>query len=458
MFNNVVVEVVIGLIFIYLLYSLLATTIHEFIATLFSYRARMLEKGLEQMLDGKSFSYYWWDRLWNHFFKSNKAKEDSKFRQKKDLFTNSISCHPLYIRSGENSSVLKNAKPSYLTSNVFSDILIDVLKPNKDIPALLQDIAASVKLKAANENDPLNSDLEKILTLYIDQANGDLQRFKLLVENWYNDTMERVGGWYKRQANRILIAIGLCLAIAFNVSTIDIVKKLSDDKDVRTALVSNATDYVKNHIDKVKLPVIGTADTSKNNGVPNTVDSTKKESGSVNPLPAKIAGTTNADTTFDALRSKVDSMKALYKNNIAEANTTLGIGWGNFGLTDDTIASLKKQYDTLYAQYKKDSIAYIQCTQQPKAECEKPAKPKQKWVLTWYEKLWYIIWQTLITPHYWIGFLITAFAISLGAPFWFDLLNRFVNLRISGPKPDDTSSTPVSKTALLNQPDLTAKG
>jgi hypothetical protein len=41
-----------------------------------------------------------------------------------------------------------------------------------------------------------------------------------------------------------------------------------------------------------------------------------------------------------------------------------------------------------------------------------------------------------------IGFLATAFAISLGAPFWFDLLKKFVSVRAAGklePK-DDTSS------------------
>jgi hypothetical protein len=34
------------------------------------------------------------------------------------------------------------------------------------------------------------------------------------------------------------------------------------------------------------------------------------------------------------------------------------------------------------------------------------------------------------------GFLLTALATSLGAPFWFDLLNRFVNLRAAGKKPE----------------------
>jgi hypothetical protein len=33
-----------------------------------------------------------------------------------------------------------------------------------------------------------------------------------------------------------------------------------------------------------------------------------------------------------------------------------------------------------------------------------------------------------------LGFLITAIAISLGAPFWFDLLNKLVKIRTAGKK------------------------
>ena len=33
------------------------------------------------------------------------------------------------------------------------------------------------------------------------------------------------------------------------------------------------------------------------------------------------------------------------------------------------------------------------------------------------------------------GLLVTAGALSLGAPFWFDLLNKLVNLRAAGKKP-----------------------
>jgi hypothetical protein len=39
--------------------------------------------------------------------------------------------------------------------------------------------------------------------------------------------------------------------------------------------------------------------------------------------------------------------------------------------------------------------------------------------------------------QHWLGFVLTGFGASLGAPFWFDLLNKFVTLRASGRKPDE---------------------
>jgi hypothetical protein len=41
-----------------------------------------------------------------------------------------------------------------------------------------------------------------------------------------------------------------------------------------------------------------------------------------------------------------------------------------------------------------------------------------------------------------LGWLITAFAVSLGAPFWFDLLNKFVNIRASGKAPEEEPKSP----------------
>jgi hypothetical protein len=39
----------------------------------------------------------------------------------------------------------------------------------------------------------------------------------------------------------------------------------------------------------------------------------------------------------------------------------------------------------------------------------------------------------------WIGFLLLGLAVCLGAPFWFDLLNKIVNLRAAGKKEGATT-------------------
>ncbi len=46
-------------------------------------------------------------------------------------------------------------------------------------------------------------------------------------------------------------------------------------------------------------------------------------------------------------------------------------------------------------------------------------------------------WLTIV-----LGWLITAFAVSLGAPFWFDLLNKFINVRASGKAPEEEPKSP----------------
>ncbi len=418
MFNNAVLDVTIGLVFIYLLYSLLASTVKEFIATIFEYRGKMLERGIEQMLDGKNYKYFWWDRLRYWMSKKAAEKPDSKLALKKGLFASNITSHELYRRSAENAT---DKRPSYLAADTFSDILIDVMKGDANDSALLKNIEQYVDQNLAG-----NEGLQKILKMYLDQANGDLQKFKLIVENWYNDTMDRVSGWYKQQSNRILMTIGLFMAVIFNVSTIEIVDKLSTDKTAREALVQNATQYVKSHMDSAHQEPIKPAanpaaiDTSnKSVGGKKTVDSSKPNS------------LVNTDTNFTVIREKLDSMKKLYKSTIEENNTLVGLGWDDYGFTSD-------------------SLKWVNDGANPKC------KPEHK---SWPGKVIYILKKTATTPRKWLGFLLTAFAISLGAPFWFDLLNRFINLRASGAKPGNKSSTPVSKTALLNQkPDPTAKG
>ena len=57
---------------------------------------------------------------------------------------------------------------------------------------------------------------------------------------WFNDTMDRTNGWYKRKLQLILFWLGFIIAVAFNVDSIKMAQQLSHDKDVRTQLVQMA--------------------------------------------------------------------------------------------------------------------------------------------------------------------------------------------------------------------------
>jgi len=39
-----------------------------------------------------------------------------------------------------------------------------------------------------------------------------------------------------------------------------------------------------------------------------------------------------------------------------------------------------------------------------------------------------------------VGLTLTVLALTLGAPFWFDMINKLVNIRSSGNKPEDVAS------------------
>jgi len=44
-------------------------------------------------------------------------------------------------------------------------------------------------------------------------------------------------------------------------------------------------------------------------------------------------------------------------------------------------------------------------------------------------------WLGFLTTHRLVGWIITILALSLGAPFWFDMLNKFMNIRNAGKPP-----------------------
>ena len=444
MINSPLLDVTIGLIFIYLLYSLLASSIKETIATLLGFRAKMLKKGIvvgmlsNTTQDGVLKSIFKGiGRFFKHLYQQIFGKKEKKER----LGTNFYK-HPV-IKNYGSSRIYP--LPSYIPANNFSLILIDVLKQdfssklddiiNHNYPNLPGNEKADKKQNLQNSpdaiiikelldyydhyykenNDEMSAFIDRetlqILQIHLQNSLYNIDQFILKIEQWFNDTMKRVTGWYKRQAQFILFIIGLTIAVIFNVDTIEIAGRLSTDKDARDKLVHLATQTADKYKDDPRVKRTVTKDGV---GVPDSSAVVKN------------------DSIFKEYQAKLDSVKNLLNGDINKANSILAIGWGDYGKKRDSAKILS-------AFQKQNGVVY-------KNQNLNNPKHRHKILNNLYNDYWirykvgYILKESTRGRKF-LGFLLTAFAVSLGAPFWFDLLNKVVKLRGAGKKEDDNSKS-----------------
>jgi hypothetical protein len=389
MFNNVALDVVIGLVFIFLLYSLLATIIQEIIATKLALRAKILEKGIIRMLeDGKSSP----NGTTLSLFSGRNALKDMRIAAW-------FYAHPLIKYLGENN---RHSKPSYLSAQNFSKVLVDLLKGfggnylneaqqlndsiqkgiiyhlpidlvsdsnNPAIQALQHQFGRSMQNGKGDPNNTseINPDTRLFLQSIWTEAEADIEEFKRKLEKWFDDTMERTSGWYKKHTQNILLLLGLFLAILFNIDTIAIAKKLTKDPKLREQMVQAASSYQE----KNKELAVQLRDTQLKKTDPAAYDLVKKSYSKVDSQSNEL----------------LDSARNMITGDIKNVNNLMGLGGWTW-----------KGWRPHFHMYEDQ------------------------------------LWLTMI-----IGWLITALAISLGAPFWFDLLSKLMKVRGAGTRIDPSS-------------------
>ena len=199
------------------------------------------------------------------------------------------------------------------------------------------------------------------------------------------------------------------------------------------------------------------------------------------PEDANNTTSPNADSTFENAQKQLKNIQKFYKDTLSEVNMMMGLGWGDFGFKEKytpIIAERRKADSSFIANFISNNIQHGQSPHKillynkekrklidslyipPDPKNSKDSlqaflnkKYKVEGYATFWEKISYVL--SHLTIRDLIGFLITALAITLGAPFWFDLLNRFVNIRAGGNKPSEDSgssnSSAASKTITLNQ-------
>jgi hypothetical protein len=220
MFGSTVLDLGIGLIFAFLLISLITSTATEAVASAAGWRADTLLQGVKDLLNDQAFTGLA-KTLYNHGLVN--PQSDGKATDEASL----------------------KAKPSYIDAQHFAAALTDVLKISPDVAKEhLQDEINKIP-------DP---QLKGVLSGIVTRADGNIDRIRSGIAAWFNQSMDRVAGVYKRYAQLWNFLIALILAIAFNLDAVKIVHALWDQpmlvKDVAPPdtgwTATQALDQMKN--------------------------------------------------------------------------------------------------------------------------------------------------------------------------------------------------------------------
>ncbi len=255
MFGSEILEVGIGIIFVFMLVSMICSTIREGIEAWFKTRAAYLEFGIRELLhdrnaNGIAKSLYEHPLISGIFLRQYKADVNTK---KPGMFAN-----------GKNL-------PSYIPSKNFALALLDIAARGPETDEVSSD-PQSPKLTLENARLNIqnirNVAVQRVLLTAIDTAEGDLNVAVQNIGNWYDSSMDRVSGWYKRSTHWINFWVGLALAIALNINAITIADYLYTNDTARSIIVKQAekaasdTNYLaknftesKQALQELKLPI-----------------------------------------------------------------------------------------------------------------------------------------------------------------------------------------------------------
>jgi hypothetical protein len=220
-----VIEVSIGLILVYTLLSIIVSAIHEGLAGLFGWRAAYLERGIRSLLG---------PTMTGQFFK-----------------------HSLIRALKNDDAKLKSKKmPSYVSAGTFTETVLDIVRkvepPDESDPSanrpdvssnddVLKDLRSRLPSEPVPEDneEPSAAPILPALRVFATAAK-DLSEFKKRVDGWYEETMDRVRGWYTRFTRLILLVIGAVLVIVINADSINVATTLWREAPIRAAVVEQA--------------------------------------------------------------------------------------------------------------------------------------------------------------------------------------------------------------------------
>ena len=229
MFGSDILEVGIGIVFVFLLVSMISSAIREALEAWMKTRAAYLERGIRELLhdkdstNGLASAFYTHPLVYCLYAAPYKPGTSTDGRP------------PVFLRG--------RGLPSYIPTKNFSLALLDIavrgpitdeVSSDPESPALTLE---SVRQNILNLGNPA---VQRVMLTAIDSAQGDFDKAQKAIEAWFDSGMDRVSGWYKRATYSILFWTGLFVAIALNVDSIAIARYLYRNDAARSVIVARA--------------------------------------------------------------------------------------------------------------------------------------------------------------------------------------------------------------------------
>jgi len=211
---------------------------------------------------------------------------------------------------------------------------------------------------------------------YAVKGESALATARVSVEKWFDDSMDRLSGWYKRRSQWLALVIGILVAVALNGDTLALAQQLWREPLVREALVAQAQTYVNTQPSPTQPPTA--EQLAQLQAQFAGLDIPIGWIGNPTPLDntGKVPGPTGTPARACSLRA---------------TNTDQIYGLEVAG----------QCYPIINAPYLNDLTG-------------------------WLLKLF--------------GLLVSGVAAAQGAPFWFDILKKIINIRSSGANPAESSA------------------
>lgn len=218
-----VLDTVLGVVFVFLVFSLFTSAAGEVIGRVFTWRQRHLWRTLRRLVDGD----------WGAWNKDQRPKPGTTTTKLVDQ----LSEHVL-IRQLEGRIPTSRTRIGRIETGDFARAIVDVLAPSGQSPDRLAQLQTKL-----NElpNSALNAHLQSVLA----EAGVTLDRVKVEIGSWFDSRMAWLSEAYKRHIKIVLVGIGLVIVCFWNVDAIRVTTEFYRDDALRAAITEEAVSLVE---------------------------------------------------------------------------------------------------------------------------------------------------------------------------------------------------------------------